>query len=294
MNKLPLILLTCLTILASGCVGDSVETPENNNNSNIDNSPNQPPQETSSSDDSNGEPSFKLISLNSVDTAISGGKIDVEAEVRNTGTATGNFSQDLLTSFAENNFETTADTGADMEAEIEAGSTETITLSGLNVNLATYRFKLEDYNKTADTEVLSRNISYGETYTNHRNMSIAVEGLEVNRSYQVDGRTETPDGSMFAFVEFTAENVGTEPDEPESGQELWLVTEDGDVQLNSFDYTGGESFPMFEESELAPGETRTGYAIFELDYGVGKDDIEAIKWLGEDNYLETETYWKPQ
>lgn len=291
MDKLAPLLLLCFAVVASGCVGDSVQTPENNSNSSIDNSPDPFSQETSSSD-SNGEPSFELVSLTSDETVQSGGQVTVEAEVRNTGDAIGNFSQDLMVSFAENNFETTRDSGANMEAEIEAGDTETISLSNLNVNLATYRFSLPDYNKTADTEVITRNISYGESYTNHRNMSITVEDVEVNRSYQVDGRTETPDGGLFAFVEFKAKNVGTEPDEPESGQELWLITEEDRPQLNSFDYTGGETYPMFEESELAPGETRTGYAIFELDYGVGKEDIEAVQWLGEEDYIETETYWK--
>lgn len=291
MDKLAPLLLLCFAVVASGCVGDSVQTPENNGNSSIDNSPDPSSQETSSSD-SNGEPSFELVSLTSDETVQSGGQVTVEAEVRNTGDAIGNFSQDLMVSFAENNFETTRDSGANMEAEIEAGDTETISLSNLNVNLATYRFSLPDYNKTADTEVITRNISYGESYTNHRNMSITVEDVEVNRSYQVDGRTETPDGGLFAFVEFKAKNVGTEPDEPESGQELWLITEEDRPQLNSFDYTGGETYPMFEESELAPGETRTGYAIFELDYGVGKEDIEAVQWLGEEDYIETETYWK--
>jgi len=291
MNKLAPLLLLCFAVIASGCVGDSVQTPENNNNSNTNNSPDQAPQETSSSEGS-GEPSFELVSLSSDDTVQSGGQVNVEAKVRNTGSAPGNFTQDLMMAFGENDFERFRDTRADIGDEIQPGSTETISLPGMDVTMADYRFKLEDYNQTTDTEVISRNLSYGETYTNHRNMSITVEDVEVNRSYQVDGRTETPDGSMFAFVEFKAKNVGTEPDEPESGQELWLITQEDRPQLNSFDYTGGESFPMFEESELAPGETRTGYAIYELDYGVGKDDIEAVQYLGEEDYIETETYWK--
>jgi hypothetical protein len=244
------------------------------------------------SETENPEPSFEIVSLNISDEIVMGSSASLKLKVSNTGNGSGNFTKDVQLTSKTVDYDEYMDTGGDIGGIVEPRETETFTQKIAGNNIGSFRLSIEDHDVEAETSVVARDLSLGEDYTNERGVEMSIDEITVQDSYEKDdGNTLRADG-RFAFVKYTAENIGNETVNPSSSRSMNLRTEEGNYEPSLKGDTAANYDKIEFIQELEPGETLEGYIVYEPDYGAERQDM-TVTWKGLIGKTEKRVNWRP-
>lgn len=279
--------IVTLAIVASGCATDS-SGPVNDNST----EPESAEDVSDSTDRENLEPDLEVVSLSISDEIVMGGSAPLELEVRNSGNGSGNFTENVQITSKALDYEQYTDAGYDIGGVVEPGETETFTREIAGNNIGSFRLSIEEHDVEADTSVVARDLSLGEDYTNVRNVKMSIDEIEVQDSYEDDeGNTVRAEG-RFAFVKYTAENVGNETVNPSSSRSMNMRTGEGNYEPSLKGDTAINYDKIEFTQELEPGETLEGYIVYEVNYGAERQDL-TVSWKGLIGNTEKRVNWRP-
>jgi len=279
--------IVALALVASGCATDSSGPVDDNSTE-----PESVEDVSDSKDRENLEPDLEVVSLNISDEIVMGGSAPLELEVRNSGNGSGNFTDEIQITSKTRDYSEYIDTGYDIGGGVEPGEIETFTQEISGNNIGSFRLSIEEHDVEADTSVVARDLALGEDYTNVRDVKMSIDEIKVQDSYEEeDGNTLRADG-RFAFVKYTAENVGNETVNPSSSRSMNLKTGEGNYEPSLKGDTAANYDKIEFTQELEAGETLEGYIVYEPNYGAERQDM-TVTWKGLIGNTEKRVNWRP-
>jgi hypothetical protein len=248
-------------------------------------------------------PRFELAAFDAPSAVEIGSEFVIEAEIKNTGTAVGDFSTVLYRRNA---------TGSNQDREflktvslsnVEQGETETVSITNSEplVGPSVYSVAPFDEEKTIDFTPAKR--TYGETFVPPNQYTITVDNVTSADTLVIDNYTEekvTPEaGNKFILVYVTARNESDSLRTPAQINEFQLVTERGEYEARNPDSVlSGLQSPVSGEYyrdkySLNPGIVVEGWLTFEVPEGTSISDTQ-VQW--KRTYKDTEyaviAYWE--
>ncbi|WP_137284850.1 DUF4352 domain-containing protein [Halorussus salinisoli] len=228
-----------------------------------------------------------------------GTSVTVSATVENTGSVTGTYRAGLERRYAD---ETDWRASETLELEVAAGSRATWTteLAPPASGRARYRFRPGSASESVTVNPATRALA--ESFTTPDGATVRVdvgsdyfEGLLPSYIYDEGGNQtyRAPDGNTFAFVSVAVENDAAEPVAfPE--RSAFSVVADGDaysVFHQSSDDDGRLGSPVegrfySPKSEYGPGETHSGWLVFQIPDDVPVGELVVRCSSGDDVMAE--------
>lgn len=303
MRRSLLVLFVGFAVLASGCAGDSTspETPNNTDNS-PDNSTETSSADSSDSDDGLDKPDVHTVALTADKNRVKvGNNVTLRATVENTGDIAGDYKESIgvaRETFDYENFESVATVETD---EVNAGGQTEISTTFRMGSIATYKYRINEFSGgefNTTVEVVPRNLSLGESYTNARPVKMTVENFELVDSYESgSGGEVTPESesTQFLFMKYRAENTGDENVTSTDFHELDVLTggEQFSETSNDEDAANYKAFQKDHDgfyNPLEPGEVREGYLSYRVPGDASREDI-TFRWNGDIGVQAPVVYW---